>query len=172
MSLTDAEKQAYARASHSIISVWALEFRHSEFPATLRLVNYDGDIDHTLESTAPEDPSTLVTFSGIAFKFEAPEISDNPVTSVKASIDGVSGTLQPYLATASQSREAVEATLRELLYDTESETVLQQPSTFHMRVINSSSTMTSVQVEMTKINSANQVFPNIFYTAESNPGLE
>ena len=173
MSLTDGEKQAYARASNQIMSLWAVEFRHSTFDTDeVRIINHDGDIAHTLESTAPVDASTSVTFTGIAFEFESPAISDEPVTGVSMRVDGVSGTLQPYLAAASQTTEPIECTLRELLYDTQSNTVLHQPSTFHMRVITSSSSMVSVSIELARLNSANQPFPNEFYTAASNPGLE
>lgn len=172
MSLTDAEKEAYARVSTTIVSLWAVEFRHSTFSTNeVRIVNYRNNIDHTLESTAPADPNTTVTFVGLGFEFTAPKISEDPVSTVSIEFDGVSGTLQPYLAAANQTIEPIECTLRELLYDTESQTVLQQPSTFHMKVLSSTSTMMSVNVEIARMNSANQTFPNEFYTAKSNPGL-
>lgn len=172
MTLTDGQKQAYARVGLNILGVWALELRHSTFLAPVRIVNAKTDITHTLEATAPVDPDTAVLFSALAFSLEAPKVNDESLTTVRATLDGVSGFVQPYLAAANQTSEPIEATLRELLYDVSTDTVLQQPATFHLRMVQNRSSMTSVAIELGRINSANQPFPNEFYTPTRNPGLE
>lgn len=172
MPLTQAEKQAYARAKNTTIEIWAVELRHSTFPNEVRIVNYQDDVTHTLEASAPVDANTAVLFTGVAFDFETPKVGEDPVNTVQIKIDGVGGIVQPYLATAGQTLEPIEATLRCLLYDVSTDSVLHQSFTLQLRVMQSVSTMTQVAMELGRINSANQTFPNEFYTALSNPGLE
>lgn len=171
MPLTDAEKQAYARVGLNIAQVWGIELRHSTFPSHVRIVNHYSDITHTLEATAPVQPGQAVVFTAVAFHFKEPTISDEPVENLSAQVDGVTGLLQPYLATANQTAEPIEATIREILYDVATSSVLHAPSVWHLRVTRSVETMESVLIEMGRLNSANQIFPNLFYTPASNPGL-
>lgn len=172
MPLTTAEKEAYARVGINVDTIWTIELRHSTFPAPLRIVNHDFDITHTLEPSAPADAGQSVLFSALAFDFEEPSTSGDPDALVRAQIDGVTGLLQPYIAAAGETVEAIEATLRELTYDVADQVVLQQPSTFHLQVRQSRSTMVSIAIEMARINSANLPFPNVYYTPASNPALQ
>ncbi len=172
MPLTDAEKQAYARANIDTVDCWAIELRHSTFSSPVRLINYQVDITHTLEADAPVDASTAVLFTALAFTFIPPKLGDDPVSLLRAQLDGVPGIIQPYIATATQTSEPIEATFRELLIDVTGPTVLQNPYILHLRVHQVVSTMETVVLEAGRINSANQPFPNKFYTPASNPGLD
>lgn len=171
MPLSDAEKQAYARVGLNIMQLWAIELRHSTFGSHVRFVNYFSDINHTLEASAPVQAGQSVLFTALAFQFKEPTLSDEAVENLSAQVDGVTGVLQPYLAAANQTVEPIEATIRELLYDVATSTVLHAPSVWHLRVVRSKETMESVLIEMGRRNSANQTFPNMFYTPATNPGL-
>ena len=49
-----------------------LELAHSDFSSTLRFVQDFENIDLTLESTAPRDPSTSVTFTALSMQVNEP----------------------------------------------------------------------------------------------------
>lgn len=172
MSLTDAQKQAYARAHVSTARLWTVEMRHSAFPATLRMVQYTEDITVTLEATAPEDANDPVLFSGLAFRFTEPDLDTEPDSTVQIEIDGVPGFVQPYVVAANLTDEPIEATLREIAYDVYSGEVLELLDIFHLQVRHIRDTKTTVTATLGYTNSANQPFPNQVYTPESNPGLQ
>lgn len=172
MTLSAGEREAYARVGVNVTDVWTIEMRHSTFASTVRIANYHSDITHTLEAGAPVDASTPVLFAGLAFEFEPPSLNDDPSSIISARVDGVPGTVQPYIATAFATAEPLEVTVRELIYNMVTDTVLFQPVTLHLQAVRARSTLTSIHMEMGRMNAANQNFPNSRYTTESNPGLQ
>lgn len=172
MTLTDAQKQALARAHSSTMLLWTVELRHSTFPAPIRLVQFTEDVTHTLEASAPADASSAVLFAATAFRFREPDISTEPDNTVTMQVDGVPGTVQPLIITANATSEPVEATCRALAYDVAGKTVTAGLSIYHLQVRHIRTTKTSVALSMGHTNSANQPFPRSTYTPETNPGLE
>lgn len=169
--LTAAQKQAYARAHSSTVHLWALELRHPSFPAPLRVVQHNEDISLTLETGAPADGDTLQLFTALAFRMKEPDISTEPDSTLTVQADGVSGAVQPYLATANQSSTPIEATLRPFSFDVVGKTVGEMLGVVHLQVRHISITKVSVSLKMGYTNSANRAFPAVNYTATSNPGL-
>lgn len=170
MSWDQAQKEALARANSSTTLRWGLELRHSTFPAHIRMVDHDQDIDLDLEATAPANPSTTQTFLATGFRFTEPELTVEPDPTVTIEIDGVSGSLQPYLRAAIQTNEPIALTVRGFMYDVESgdKQVLR---ILHLQMRRSVTTMTSISAEFGYTNAANQAFPSQIYDAKTNPGL-
>lgn len=171
MSWDQAQQEALARASTDELLKWTIELRHSLFPAPFRLINHDKDALVTLEADAPVDGGTQQTFLGTGFRIQEPEETSEPDPTVRIEIDGVSGTLQPFLRPAIVSGEPVLVTLRGLMYDVGAETVSQMLQIYHLQLRNATTTMTTIVGTFGYTNAANQPFPSQKYDAITNPGL-
>lgn len=171
MTLTNAQKQAYARAHTSTAHLWCVEMRHASFPDHLRVVQHTTPVTVELEAAAPVDASTDVLFAALGFRLREPEISTEPDTTITIEMDGVTGAVIPYLAAANLTTTPIEVTCRAIAYDTVAETVTTILGIFHLQVRHIRSTLTTVSLSLGYTNSANQDFPNEVYTPESNPGL-
>lgn len=171
MSWTDAEREAMAYANTSTMHLWALELRHSVFPSPVRLIQNDIDVDVTLEAAAPVNAGATVTFVATAFRFREPDNSNQPDPTVQIDIDGVSGSLQPFLQAAVLSGEPIECTLRAILYDTKAQATVALLRALHLQMRREKTTMTTIAATFGYTNPANQPFPSQAYSAETNPGL-
>lgn len=171
MPLTDAQKQAYARAHQSTAHLWCVEMRHSTFPAHLRVVQHTLPVDVTLEATAPVNPGATVTFTALGFRLREPEVSTEPDTTITIELDGVPGVVQPYLAAANLTVEPIAVTCRAIAYDVVAGTVTALLGIFHLQARHIRHTQQTVSITLGYTNSANQDFPSEVYTPESNPGL-
>lgn len=171
MSWDAAEREALARANTSTVHLWALELRHSVFPAPIRMVQHDVDIDLTLEANAPVDASTTQPFIATAYRFKEPDQTSQPDPTVQIEIDGVSGNLQPFIRSAILTFEPIECTLRSCLYDVKAQVVVEMLRVFHLQMRRERTTMTTIAATFGYTNPANQPFPSKVYSAETNPGL-
>jgi hypothetical protein len=171
MSWSAAQKEALARASTSSFLKWGLELRHSLFPSHVRMVDHDKDIDLTLESDAPVQSGTTQTFTATAFRFKEPDFTNQPDPTVEIEIDGVSGTLEPFLKPAIASGEPVLLTLRGFMYDVNNESVDQMLRVYHFQMRKRVATMTTISATFGYTNPATQPFPKVKYSAATNPGL-
>ena len=172
MTLSVAQKEAYARAHTSSIRLWAIELRHPTFVEPLRIVAHKEDLTTTLESNAPVEADQEVTFVSLAMKMREPEIGTEADSMVSIQIDGVPGAVQPYLAAANKTIYPIEATLRVFLYNLETESIIDSAtSILHLQVRNIGVSKTSVTLTMGYTNTANRAFPSQLYTPETNPGL-
>ena len=172
MPLTDAQKQAYARAHNTTVELCSVELRHSEFPEPIRIIQHTQDVTMTLEAGAPEDAGDPVLFTGLAFRFQEPEQGTEPDNTSTIEIDGVPGYVQPYVVAANLTAEPIEATVRIVTYDVATESVLHIMRIYHLQVRHIGDNKTTVSLTMGYTNSANQAFPSEIYTPESNPGLQ
>ncbi len=125
--LTEAQKEAYARAKTSVVDLFSFELRHSTFPAPIRMVSYDQDLQITLEATAPANPGETVTFIGVAFKPPSENINSEPGNSFTVVISGISDQALPYLDTANESLEPIDVTVRYVSYDTKTKVLRYRP---------------------------------------------
>lgn len=171
MSLTTAQKEAYARAHTSTVSLCALELRHPSFGLTVRLVQGADDVTFTLEANAPVDGNSSVTFTSVGFDIDEPVINSEPDTIVSLSLNGVSSLVLPYLGAAGKTSTPVEATLRFITFDTVAKTVGEIYNPIHLQARGFSTSKTSVSMQLGYTNTANKAFPSEVYTAESNPSL-
>ena len=171
MTLSVAQKEAYARAKTSVINLATLELRHPTFVEPLRLVSYKSDLTKTLESNAPVDSDTEVVFTAIAMKIKEPEINTEADTTISFQIDGVPGAVQPYLSAANKTIYPIDATVRTYIFDVgENATIGGAAAIMHLQVRTIAVSKTSVSLTLGYTNTANRSFPSQNYTPESNPG--
>lgn len=172
MSWDQAQREALARASSDEVLRWVVELRHSLFPSPFRLAQHDKDIDVLLEADAPVDASTTQTFIATALRLREPEATTQPDPTITIEIDGISGSIQPFIRPAAVSGEPVLMTLRGLMYDVAAESVSQTLRVYHLQLRPPATiTMTTVTGVFAYTNPANQPFPSQKYDAISNPGL-
>ena len=171
MTLTPDQREALARPHSYQVPVWALEFRHSTFPAPMRLCGYPRDLSLALEADAPVNGGESVPFVACAMDIKAPAVDGEPDTSLKFSVDNVSGAVQSYLATAISSGEAVEVAVRQFSVDQRSDAQLLPLGVIHLQLRNNRITQERLEITLGYTNPANRQFPNNIYTAASNPGL-
>jgi hypothetical protein len=171
MSLTAAQKQAYARAHSSTVHLYALELRHPSFVSPIRIVQHKDDITLTHEASAPEDPGASVLYTALGFQLKEPEVNSEPDSTISIQVDGVSGAVQPYLNVANLSYVPIEASIRPFSYDTVAQSVGEMMGVIHLQVRHIRINKTSVVLTLGYTNSANRTFPFVFYTADNSPGL-
>lgn len=169
--LSQAQREAYARAKTSHVELWALEFRHSVFPQPLRIVQHNRDIIFPIEAGAPVDGGTNQNFTGLAFRFREPEIGTDPAPTISIQIDGVSGALLPFIRGALQTEEPIECALRTYLYDVVDNVTVEHSSTLHLQMPKYSTGLITISATFGYANAANKSFPSENYTSETNPGL-
>lgn len=171
MSLSPAQREAYARANTSLIHLPALEFRHPVFAEPLRVVNYDRNLELPLESYAPVNEGEVVEFAGLACEIKEPDIDTQVDSTFNIQIDGVSGFAQPLLALANRTAQPIEATVRFYAYNLATGIADGPVGVIHLQVRSMSVTKTAVALTLGYTNTANKSFPAQKYTVESNPGL-
>lgn len=171
MALTQAQREAYARANTNLIHLPALEFRHPVFANPLRIVSYDKNIMLPLESSAPVEADQTKEFAGFLCSIKEPDIDAQVDSTFSIQIDGVSGYVQPLLAVANRSVVPIAATVRFYSYNVSTGAVSGAVGVIHLQVRGIAVTKTSVAVTLGYTNTANRAFPFQKYSVETNPGL-
>lgn len=171
MTWEQAQQEALARANTSEILLSAVELRHSLFPGPVRLIDHDVDVDVPLEASAPVDGGTTQTFVGTGMRAVESDQTNQPDPTTQVELDGVSGTLLPFLRPAVVSGEPVEVTTRGLMYDASTGSVAQMLRVFHLQLRSYTATMTQIAAIFAYTNAASQPFPAQKYDAVTNPGL-
>lgn len=172
MTLTAAQKEAYARANSNTIDVCALELRHPSFVEPLRFVGLQENLSVTLEANAPVNAGEVVEFIALALRLRLPDLNTEADSTLSVQIDGIPGIAQPYLKAANQTVYPIEATARFYAFNTKTSTVIDgAQSILHLQVRHVGVTKSSVSLTMGYTNTANRAFPNALYTPETNPGL-
>ena len=96
--LTTAIEEAYAAADREEIVFHTLELYHSELAAPVRVVTgREDDLDATLESDAPRNASTEVTFTACEFSVKPAGTGEDGPVAPQITIDGVASILRPVL---------------------------------------------------------------------------
>ena len=101
--LTEAQKEAYARAHTSSVDICCVELRHPSFVSAQRICQGGDDIQFTLEANAPEDPNTLVTFTGVELQIKDPEVTTEADTTLQVVVPGASALVLPFLGEATKA---------------------------------------------------------------------
>ena len=178
MSLSAAEKEAYARAHVDTVQKHCIEMRHVSFPnGVLRVVNHDIDLWVVLEAGAPVDASTLVMFTGIAADIAPPSVSDTPENPFLAVLDGVGDYLQSYLYNASQyinaqfEHEVVEMTIRPVTVTVSDDSTQGVTSALHLELLGASMDIDTIKLSSGFSHSSKVAFPGVFFTPDSHPDL-
>ena len=168
-SLSAAIQEAYASAPQDVVILHTLEINHASFTSPIRVVR--DHIDHalTLESTAPHDPSTAVTFSAFNFDFSLPEVNDQGNPEITISIDNVSAEIVGYLDQAAQTATMITVIYRPFLSTDTSAPSMNPPLTLTIREAHADIFRVTVKAGFPNLGS--RKFPNETYTSERFPGL-
>lgn len=168
-TLTQAIKEAYASAPANVIIYHTLELWHPAFNAPIRVVRDYADLTATLESTAPRNPSTSVTFVAFNFEFTKPEISATGLPEVTLTLDNVDRAIVANVEAALTTTDLVTVIYREFI-----STDLTAPQNNPPLSL----TITSVTADLYKVtavasfpNLMNKRFPTLEYSAETFVGL-
>ena len=162
--MTPAEKEAYANADDTRITLYTLELNHPGFTQPLRIVADNDPL------TAEIEDGESVLFTPFWFKLKRPPINEEPDPSISITIDNVSGFMTPYLDAASRSGESIRLIFRPFLIDQSDHSTTRMAS-LSMAIRNASSNMTSVTITAAHVNPANLPFPSENYTIDRFIGL-
>jgi hypothetical protein len=168
-TLSDALMEAYASAPADVIVYHTLELRHTAFTTPIRVVRDTADLTATLEATAPEDPSTEVTFAAFAFDFVRPEISAGGVPQMTIEMDNVDRAIVANIEAAMATTDLVEATYREYLSTDLSAPANDPP--IHMTIVSITADVFRVRAVAGFPDLVNRRFPTTEYDSETFPGL-
>lgn len=162
--MTPAEKEAYANADDTRITLYTLELNHPGFTQPLRIVADNDPLTADLE----DGEETL--FTPFWFRLKRPPINEEPDPSVSITVDNVSGFMTPYLDIASRSGESIRLIFRPYLVDQGDDSITLL-STLSLVIRNASASMASVTLTAAHVNPANLPFPSENYTIDRFPGL-
>jgi hypothetical protein len=168
-TLSQALKEAYASAPANTVIYHTLELWHPVFTVPIRVVRDYNDLTAKLESTAPRDPSTNVTFIAFNFEFTKPEISDTGVPQITIVMDNVDRAIITNVEAALSTTEMVTVIYREFL-----STDLSAPQNnppLQMTILSVVSDVFKVTATAGFPNLMNYRFPRIEYSPEVFVGL-
>lgn len=170
--MSQATREAYARASSKVIHLQCVELRNAQFPlGVLRMVNHSVDVTITLESGAPLNGGLPATFIGRGMDISEPARSDEPDSPFSIRFDGVDGATQGAIYNARQAGAPVYATVRPVAYDVLTETPLDPIGALHLELQSALTDMDTVILTLGYSNSANDAFPFKFYNPTTHGGL-
>lgn len=164
---SDALKEAYASNEDDQIVLSTIEIYPDSLSTPARLVLDYEDFTATLESDAPKNPSTEVTFQKCFFEISLPESSDR-LPQLQLKIDNVSQIIGKYIEEAIESQEVIPVIYREFIesdYAPEPHYILRNMNLKTISVGN------SIVGNLYFSDYSNRAFPNDYYTAERFPGL-
>jgi len=187
-SLQDAIKEAYAVAPTDAIIYHTLEFYHPLFDYsytdtdttdgdssatnsnTIRVVEGFKDLTATLETSAPRNPSTPVTFQAYPFRVTLPPIFDKSAPELSIVIDNVSRDILTQIQRLPESLELLELIYRPYISTDLSTPQYDPPIALHVVGINA--TVSTITATCRYRDLANVQFPRNVYNTREFPGLQ
>ena len=169
-TLSQAIKEAYASAPNTSVAYHTLEIYHPSFTTPIRVVRDFVDLSARLESTAPRDANTYVTFVGYAFDIVLPEVSSTGVPSLQITIDNVARDLMANLELAVTTSTPITVIYRMFL--STDLTGPQNNPPMALTIINISADVFKITATATFGDLVNKKFPKVNYTLETFPGLQ
>lgn len=168
-TLSQAIKEAYASAPDSSVAYHTLEIYHPSFTTPIRVVRDFVDLSAKLESTAPRNPSTYVTFVGYPFDIVPPEVSTTGVPTLQITIDNVSRDIMAGLESAVTTSTPITVIYRMFL--SSDLTAPQNNPPMTLTIISLSADVFRVTATATFGDLVNKRFPSVLYNVETFPGL-
>ena len=164
---SDALKQAYVRGTPALIH--CLELLHDSFDAPLRITNSREDQTVTHEASAPEDPSTAVSYSAVPFSLVLLKIEDNPEQGIEIRVSNIDKAASDLLDIAVDNPTPITAIYRLYVAGDTSAPAQDPPDTLsiHSAVANKRELVAHAR----SYDVINRKFPNIYYDAENFPAL-
>lgn len=169
-TLSTAIKEAYASAPSDEIIYHTLELYHANFTAPIRVVRDTSTLTAKLESTAPRNPSTSVTFTAFAFNVLPPEVTPTAIPQCQIEIDNVDRSIVANIELAAGSTDKIEVIYRQFLSSNITVGPENDPP-LTMTIMSISADVFRVRATAGFGDLSNLRFPRIDYTAEVFPGL-
>ena len=169
MTFSAAIAEAYASCPAQVVELTTVELYHPTWGAPVRLVRDQVDLVAKLEASAPNNPSTYVTFTAFPFNFTPPKKGEGR-QELRLIIDNASRLLMDLI----ESMDLSTAVPVRIIYRPYLSTDLTGP---HMNPpLNLSCkaiTVDPAQVTLTcgYADFANRKFPRMLYRVETFPGL-
>lgn len=158
-----------ASAPAGEVIVETLEFLHDSFPAPIRLVNDYQDFAATLEASAPEDPSTEVTFSASRFALVLPRAGDAGTETIDVTVSNVDQIASDYLQIAMDNPGPITLIYRIYLASATSAPAENPPT--RLTLESAEATAATVVAKARNADNINRKFPGIYYNIYDHPGL-
>lgn len=171
MTMSQAIKEAYARAGSTTVHKIALELRHTSWPVPARMIDHATDVTLTLEPGAPVGAGQSVVFVGTGMEANEPELGAEPTAEMTITIDGVAGGMQALLEATSDSPSPIQVTIRAVALDTDNDAVVGVLTPYHLQVKSAAIDMTTVRLTMGRVAPVNMKFPRVKYSPETYPQL-
>ncbi len=168
-SLSAAIKEAYATAPAGQVILHTLEFRHPSFSTPIRVVRDYQDLSAKLESSAPVDASTYVTFIAMAFDITLPEVQTSAVPEIVITLDNVSQDIEANLALAVASPYSIDVTYRPYLNVDLTTPQMNPPLTMSLTQVDATDYQVTARATFGDL--SNRQFPGQNYTADRFGGL-
>lgn len=168
-TLSQAIKEAYASAPNNSVAYHTLEIYHPSFVTPIRVVRDFVDLSARLESTAPRDASTYVTFVGYGFDIVPPEVSSGGVPTLQITIDNVSREIMAGLELAVTTSTPITVIYR--LFLSTDLTAPQNNPPMTMTIISISADVFKITATATLGDLVNKRFPANLYNLETFPAL-
>lgn len=169
-TLSAAIKEAYASARTVDTVYHTLEMHHDSFEAPIRVVRGSEDLNATLESTAPVEPNTEVTFVRYWFDFAKPERTAGGNPQCTITIDNINRSIYQALHDAAISGTPITVYYREFLASDTS--VPQQNPPFRFTAVSATVDATKATLVVAFRDILNRKLGRkTRYTAERFPGL-
>lgn len=134
--LSEAQREAYARAKTTVVDLFSFELGHSTFPQPIRMISYDADVLVPLEESAPTNGGETVNYLGVAFKAPEENIDTEAGNTITVSVAGISAAALPYLNVANETLEPIACTVRWVAYDVRVASVIGVSRASEMQVLN------------------------------------
>lgn len=153
--LSDAQREAYARAKSTVVDLFSFELRHSTFHGPIRMISHDKDVAVQIEDSAPANAGEVVTFTGVAFQAPAENVDTEPGNTITVGVAGISAQALPYLNVANETLEPIACTVRYVAYDNAGDDVIGVSNPAEMQVINFKTSILALQMTLgfTNLNS-------------------
>jgi hypothetical protein len=169
--MSQAIREAYARAGSTTVHLLALEMRHYTWPAPARVINHKVAVSITLEATAPANPGESVTFTALAMEIKEPEIGTDPAGEMEIRMDGVAGSMQPLFDAANSTGVPVDATIRAVALNSSNNSVIGVFTPYDLQVKEVQIGLADIGVTFGRVSPVNQPFPAINYGPDTYPQL-
>ncbi len=173
--LSQAIKEAYASVPSDEIIHDTLELYHPAFvddggdPAPIRVVCDTQDLSAYLEADAPINPGEEVTFIGLPFELELPDVDEQTLGQLVISIDNVSGEITKNIELSMQTPDKIRVIYRPYLSSDLSGPQMNPPLYMYINKIQVGTFRIKASAGFGDI--MNKKFPANTYTMEEFPGL-
>lgn len=169
-TLSAALAEAYAVAPAGDVVLHTIELTHASFSTPLRFVRDVADAQCMHEATAPVNPSTVVTYTGMAFSLRLPDVRTDGMPTMQLEVDNTGREIMEQLELAAASTSPISVRYRAYLASALGAGPQNSP-VLTMEVQGVTITLTRITLECGFLDLLNRRFPSVDYSADIFAGL-